>query len=161
MLKRVGLGVAMLLAAGLVGGAGPQTSSGGGVKTGVLTCNVESGWGFVFGSTRDIRCVYHSSKGVNEHYAGHVSKYGVDIGYSQGGVLIWAVFAPTSDLSPGALEGEYGGATASATVGVGAGVNALIGGFDKSISLQPVSLEGNTGLNVAAGIAAMTLKHRR
>jgi hypothetical protein len=71
------------------------------------------------------------------------------------------VVAPSSDLRPGALEGGYGGVSASATVGVGAGANVLLGGFDKSIALQPISIEGNTGLNVAAGIGALNLKFDR
>jgi len=129
-----------------------------GVKVGSLTCNVSSGWGFVFGSSRSLRCVYSPVQGAPEHYAGHVNKYGVDIGYTQGGVLVWGVIAPTSTLEPGALAGSYGGVTAGATVAVGAGANVLVGGSNKSIALQPVSIEGNTGLNVAAGIAAITLR---
>ena len=96
-----------------------------------------------------------------EHYAGSISKWGVDIGYTGKGKLIWAVFAPTSDVRPGAIEGEYAGASAQANVGVGLGANVLIGGLDKSIALQPVSVEGSTGLNVAAGIGQISLKHVR
>jgi hypothetical protein len=127
------------------------------VKTGVLTCNVDSGWGFVFGSSRDLKCNYSGTSGHNEHYTGHIAKYGVDIGYIQGGVIVWGVLAPTTDLAAGALTGDYGGATGGATVGVGVGANVLVGGFNKSITLQPLSVEGNKGLNVAAGIAAVTL----
>lgn len=156
MSKKMVIAAAALAVAGFAGSAQAADS---GVKVGVLTCNVESGWGFVFGSTRDLRCIYQPSKGSVEHYRGHISKFGVDIGYTEGGVIVWGVFAPTSDLAAGSLAGGYGGAVASATVGVGAGVNALIGGFNKSISLQPVSIEGNTGLNVAAGIGAMTLRY--
>jgi len=131
-----------------------------GVKVGVLTCHVSSGWGFVFGSSKDMRCVYSpGSHGTNEHYDGTINKYGVDIGYTESSVIVWGVFAPTSSLKPGALEGDYGGLSAQATVGVGAGANALIGGFDKSITLQPISVEGSKGLNLAAGIGAMHLKY--
>jgi len=126
------------------------------VKAGVLTCNVESGWGFIFGSSRDLKCNY-SGSGRHEHYTGHIAKYGVDIGYVQGGVIVWGVLAPTDTLAPGALAGDYGGATGGASVGVGADANVLIGGSTKSISLQPLSVEGDKGLNVAAGIAAVTL----
>jgi hypothetical protein len=142
--------------AGCLGAASAHAQ--GGVQVGVLSCNVSSGWGVVFGSTRDVNCTFSPASGTVEHYVGHISKYGVDIGYTQGGVIVWAVFAPTGNLAAGSLAGNYGGATASATVGVGAGVHALIGGFKNSISLQPVSIEGNTGINVAAGIAQMTLK---
>lgn len=128
-----------------------------GVKVGALTCHVASGWGFVFGSTKDIRCTYAPNKGVPERYSGEIKKFGVDIGYTEDGVLVWGVVAPTSSLKPGSLEGDYAGATASATLGVGVGANALIGGFDKSIALQPLSVEGNKGLNVAGGIGALSL----
>ena len=140
--------------------AAPASAQPPGVQAGVLTCNVSAGWGFVFGSTRALRCTF-SANGQFEHYAGHISKFGVDIGYVQGGVMVWGVFAPTAQIGPGALAGSYVGATASATAGVGAGANALVGGSDRTISLQPVSIEGNTGLNVAAGVGAMTLRPAR
>jgi hypothetical protein len=130
-----------------------------GVKVGVLTCHVSSGWGFIFGSSKDLRCNFAPSRGYGERYVGTVSKFGVDIGYTAGGVLVWDVIAPTTTLKRGALAGGYGGATASATAGVGVGANVLVGGFDRSVTLQPVSIEGNTGLNVAAGIGAITLHY--
>lgn len=129
------------------------------MQFGVLTCNVESGWGYILGSSKDIRCSYVPNGGSPERYMGDISKVGIDIGYTKGGVIIWNVIAPASDLKPGALEGGYGGVSAQATVGVGLGANVLVGGFDKSIALQPLSIEGNTGLNVAAGIGAVNLKH--
>ncbi len=127
-----------------------------GVRVGELTCNVASGWGFVFGSSKDLHCTYRGN-GRFEHYTGSISKFGVDVGYTEGGVLVWGVFAPTSDMRKGALSGDYVGASAQATVGVGAGANALVGGFDKSIALQPLSVEGSKGLNVAAGIGSISL----
>ena len=130
-----------------------------GVKVGTLNCNVASGVGFVFGSSKNLRCTYEPSKASVEHYAGTISKWGVDIGYTGKGKLIWAVFAPSSDVRPGAIEGEYAGASAQANIGVGLGANVLIGGLDKSIALQPLSVEGSTGLNVAAGIGSISLKH--
>src|SRR6266702_4594438 len=132
-----------------------------GVKIGTLNCNVAGGMGFVFGSTKDLACSYEPTKAAVEHYAGTISKWGVDVGYTGKGKLIWAVFAPTSDVRPGALEGEYGGASAQANVGVGLGANVLLGGLDKLIALQPVSVEGSTGLNVAEGIGSISLKHVR
>jgi hypothetical protein len=92
-------------------------------------------------------------------YKGKISKFGVDIGYLNSAVLVWAVLAPTADaITPAALRGDYIGATGSATVGVGAGANVLVGGMHNSFTLQPVSIEGNTGLNVAAGVAALKLE---
>ena len=76
-------------------------------------------------------------------------------------MLVWAVFAPTANIGPGALAGNYVGATASATVGAGVGANLLVGGSNRTITLQPLSIEGNTGLNAAAGIGAMTLRRAR
>ena len=64
---------------------------------------------------------------------------------------------PHRRSAPGTLAGNYVGGTASATVGVGVGANALVGGFNNSIALQPLSIEANRGLNVAAGVAEMTL----
>jgi hypothetical protein len=138
--------------------AGAANAAPHGVKVGSLTCNVASGWGFIFGSSKDLHCTFHGNDSHhNEHYTGSISKFGVDIGYTEGGVLVWGVFAPTSDVRAGALEGDYAGASASATVGVGLGANVLVGGLDKSIALQPLSLEGNRGLNVAAGIGSISL----
>ena len=132
-----------------------------GVKIGTLTCDVAAGAGFIFGSTKDLRCSYQPTKASVEHYSGSISKWGVDIGYTNKGKLVWAVFAPTSDVRPGAIEGEYAGATAQATVAVGLGANVLVGGLDKSIALQPLSVSGSTGLNVAAGIGQISRKHTR
>jgi hypothetical protein len=130
-----------------------------GVKVGELVCNVSSGWGFIVGSSKDLHCTYRPSNRRPEHYSGNINKWGVDLGYTDGGVLVWGVFAPSSDIRPGALEGTYAGASAQATVAVGVGANALIGGLDKSIALQPLSLEGSKGLNVAAGIGSINLKY--
>lgn len=128
----------------------------GGIQVGTLTCNAGGHTGFVFGSTRELGCTFSTPAGV-EHYTGTISKFGVDIGYTRGGVLVWLVFAPTAQLRPGVLAGTYGGASAGAAVGVGGSVNALIGGNNNTISLQPISFQGTTGLNIAAGIASMTL----
>jgi hypothetical protein len=131
-----------------------------GLQVGVLTCNVASGFGFVFGSSRAVNCTFSRRGGPPEHYVGAINKFGVDIGYLQGGVVVWTVIAPTANIAPGALSGRYVGATAGATVGVGLGANALVGGSGNSIVLQPLSIEGTTGLNVAAGIAEMTLTYQ-
>lgn len=130
-----------------------------GVKVGSLTCNVSGGFGFLFTSSKELRCTYAPNAGTGEHYTGTFSKYGLDIGYADKGVLVWGVVAPSSDVRSGALEGEYAGATANATIGIGLGANVLIGGLDKSIALQPLSVSGNTGLNIAAGVGVISLKH--
>jgi hypothetical protein len=157
MLKELGLGIGLI---GLTVGVSPPAQAQGGVRVGTLTCNVASGWGFVFGSSKALRCTFAPAPRGAENYAGTINKFGVDIGYTQGGVLVWAVFAPTANLAPGALNGNYVGATGSATIGVGAGANVLVGGSNSTISLQPVSIEGNTGLNVAAGIGSINLRYQ-
>ena len=147
----------LVLAGGLGIAAGAQAQDhSSGVKLGTLSCHEKSGWGFIFGSSREVNCTFASGDRT-EHYEGSISKFGVDIGYQQSGVLIWEVLAPTDHMGPGSLDGHYGGLEAGAAVGVGVGANALIGGSGRSISLQPLSIEGTTGLNVAAGIGEMTL----
>jgi hypothetical protein len=131
-------------------------------KLGYLSCHVASGWGLIFGSSRKLQCTYTpAEKGKKvENYSGSISKFGADIGYLQSGVILWTVLTPGMKITPhpGLLAGHYGGATASATLGLGVGGNILVGGMDGSISLQPISIEGTTGLNVAAGVAMLELK---
>jgi hypothetical protein len=160
MASRLRIAVALAAAAALAPALTGPAAAQGGVQVGTLTCNASGSWGFIFGSTKSLACTF-SAPGRIEYYRGDISKFGVDIGFTQGGVLIWTVFAPTTALRPGDLSGTYGGATASATVGVGVGANALIGGSGNHIVLQPVSIETNRGLNVAAGIASMTLTPAR
>jgi len=160
MFRRLRLAGTMLaLALGALGTANPAQAQAG-VNVGTLTCNVAGGWGFIFGSSKELNCTFAGPGGRYEYYTGAISKFGVDVGYTRGGILVWTVFAPTASLAPGSLQGEYAGGTASATVGVGVGANALIGGSTRTITLQPLSLEGNRGLNVAAGIGAITLTYR-
>ena len=152
----------LMMSAALLGAlvlAVPASASPHGVKVGTLTCNVASGWGFVFGSSKDLHCTFRQNNHTVEHYTGAISKFGVDLGYTEGGVLVWGVVAPTSDTRPGALDGDYVGASAQATVGVGLGANALVGGFDQSFALQPLSVSGDRGLNVAAGVGSISLHH--
>ncbi|HVN63897.1 MAG TPA: DUF992 domain-containing protein [Candidatus Binataceae bacterium] len=158
----IGLGLALALAMAAPQARAQEASNGGGqkatVRAGYLTCHVASGWGFIFGSSRDLHCAYAAQPGYTEYYTGSITKFGADIGYLSSGVILWAVVAPTTNLGQGALAGHYGGATASAAVGVGGGANVLIGGFKHSVALQPVSIEGQNGLNVAAGVVELTLK---
>jgi len=159
MLKKLAIGIAALgLAAGALALTSPVQAQA--VKAGMLTCNVAGGFGFIFGSSKAVNCTFAPVSGVPQNYVGSIDKFGVDIGFTRAGVLIWAVFAPTTSPAPGALGGAFGGVTASATAVVGAGANVLVGGTGNAISLQPLSIEGNTGLNVAAGVAAMTLTYQ-
>ncbi len=159
MKTRLGMAAAVIIALGTATAAVTPASAGPGIAVGVLSCNVSSGWGFVFGSSRSLNCTLAGANGVSEHYTGAISKFGADLGYTEGGVLVWTVFAPQANLIQGAIAGGYAGGTASATVGVGLGANGLIGGSGNTVALQPLSIEGNKGLNVAAGIAAMSLTY--
>jgi len=155
--------IPIALAAILLGAAsaGSAAAAEGGVKAGYLKCDVEGNVSFVFGSSRDVHCTYTpDGKGRVDRYTGTIDKYGVDIGYRENGVILWGVIAPTNDVGPGALAGNYGGVTGSVAAGVGVGANALVGGSKDSIVLQPVSVEGIEGLNIAGGVGILKLKAR-
>lgn len=130
-----------------------------GVKVGTLKCNEASGWGLVFGSSRDLKCIFSpAGKGKPTRYTGKIKKYGVDIGYQQHAVILWAVVSTVEKAKPADLAGTYGGVTAEAAWAGGLGANVLVGGFKKAYALQPVSIEGLTGANVAAGLLEVELK---
>jgi hypothetical protein len=128
------------------------------VKVGALRCDVAGGLGMIITSAKDMRCVYTSSRGYAERYTGTIRKFGLDIGQTGRGVLTWAVFAPTAGPGRGALAGDYVGADASVALGAGLGANALVGGFQRSFTLQPLSVEAQSGVALAAGVASMTLR---
>ena len=148
----------MILASLLVVGvAATPAFAKGGVKVGLLSCNIEGGVGYIIGSSKAVDCVFQRAGGGRvEHYSGRMGKLGVDIGVTGQTVVAWAVFAP-GKYKRGALEGSYNGASAEATVIGGLGANVLIGGFRRTVNLQPVSVQAQTGLNVAAGIASLHL----
>jgi hypothetical protein len=152
--------VSVLMGVVLVGLAAPAWAAEAkkGVKVGTLKCNEAGGWGLVFGSTSDLKCIFTpAKKGEPTRYTGKIKKYGVDIGYQQDAVIYWAVLSTSEKVDPGALAGTYVGATAEAAWAVGAGTNVLVGGSKKGIALQPVSVEGIAGANVAAGLAEVEL----
>ncbi len=95
-----------------------------------------------------------------EYYDGRIRRFGLDVGAITGGRLVWAVFAPSGAVRKGALAGAYVGVAGEATFGPGVGVNALIGGFRRSITLQPISVQGQTGVSLAVGVADMRLTWR-
>lgn len=128
------------------------------VRVGVLRCNVAGGLGLIVTSSKEMSCVFRSNRGYSERYYGTIRKFGLDIGRTQRGVLVWGVFAPGQGRMRGALAGNYGGVGASATLGVGGGANALVGGSGRSITLQPFSTQAQTGIGLAAGVAALDLR---
>ena len=150
-------GLAALVSFGVAADARAES---GGVKAGVLTCNVSEGWGLIFGSSRDLKCTFSPDSKRVENYTGKINKFGIDIGFQKGGVMVWAVLAPTSQLAPGTLQGDFGGVSAGAAAGVGGSANVLVGGSNKTISLSPLSIEGAPGVNIAAGVASMKLTYK-
>ena len=131
------------------------------VKLGLLECYVDAGSGFIIGSTKDVSCVFSpaGAEALEDNYFGVISKLGLDIGSTEQAYMTWLVVAPTTiGFQPGFLAGDYIGATASATFTIGLGANVLIGGSSKTFALQPLSLETQTGLNLAAGIAELELR---
>lgn len=130
------------------------------VEIGVLDCTVAGGSGFVFGSTKDLSCTFNPAEEgrPNETYSGSIDKFGIDIGKTKKTIIKWGVLAPTNDdYAPGALAGTYGGVSGEATVGVGVGAKALVGGSSETIMLQPISVQAQEGLNIALGIARLNL----
>lgn len=146
-----------LAAAGLALLATPALAKSG-TNIGVLSCTIDGGVGFIVGSSKDVACTFNPSKGKNQRYRGTINKIGLDIGITGKSYVKWIVFAPGS-VKRGALEGGYAGGSASASVAVGLGANVLIGGFKDSIALQPLSVQGQTGLNLAVGIAGLNLDY--
>jgi hypothetical protein len=126
------------------------------VEAGVLQCHGSTA-SFVVGSVTDLNCTFvPSAGGPAESYMARMKRAGLDIGINPQVAMAWAVFAPTS-IRRGELTGTYAGGAASATLGIGVGANALWGGSNNTISLQPVSVQGQTGLSAAAGIASLQL----
>jgi hypothetical protein len=126
------------------------------MRAGMLTCEVAPGVSFIVGSQKSMMCHYKSVRGWRESYRGRITRIGLDVGYTTGGKIAWAVYAP-SQRGPGALAGGYGGASAEATLGGGVGANVLVGGFERSISLQPISVGAQQGLDLALAVSGLEL----
>ncbi|KZL21565.1 hypothetical protein PsAD2_00864 [Pseudovibrio axinellae] len=131
------------------------------LEIGTLRCELGEGTNFVVGSTHKLGCLFKSTNGKRvEAYTGTIKSYGIDIGPVTSGTLVWGVFAPAVDLKLGSLSGTYAGVSAGIALGAGVQANALIGGLNKSIALQPFSLQGQTGVNLTAGVTGLTLVQR-
>jgi hypothetical protein len=146
-----------IAAAGLMAAA--PTGARADIEAGGLTCHSAGGVGYVVAAVLNIDCMFTPSVGgPAHHYAGVIRRYGVDLGVTQNLALGWVVFAPTGAIRPGDLAGVYGGVQGNASVGVGVGANALVGGSNNTFALQPVSAEGQIGLNVSAGVTGLELR---
>jgi hypothetical protein len=128
------------------------------VRAGILQCQGGQNVGFVVGSVTSLECVFRSEGRRPEPYIARVQRIGLDLGVTDQTQLSWAVSAPNSRLGRGELAGSYGGVGANASIGVGGGGNFLVGGPANAYALQPISLQGQTGLNVTAGIAGLELQ---
>src|SRR5690349_9541226 len=150
---RVFAGLALTVA---LAASSSQALAQNAVEAGYLECRGQTA-AFVVGSVTKLECLFRPTYGRPQPYYGTIRRAGLDIGWTDRTVLHWAVYAPTTRLGPYALAGSYAGGSASVTVGYGVGANALFGGSNQTISLQPVSVQGQTGLSAAAGVAGMDL----
>ena len=138
--------------------ASAQPAAAQQVRAGMLSCDVSAGFGLVFGSKKDLTCTFAPDReGIpREDYDGTITKYGLDLGVTGGGVMVWAVLTSTV-AGPGFLAGDYVGASGEASIGAGVGANVLIGESNRTVTLQPVSVGGQIGLNLALGVASLHL----
>lgn len=128
-------------------------------QIGTLSCDVSKGVGMIIMEKQKLNCVFTSAKtNATENYTGSIDEFGVALGEVKQGHLIWGVLAANPDSMPGFLAGKYAGVGADASLGVGGGANVLIGGNDNAVSLQPISVEGETGVNIAGGVTTVTLQ---
>jgi hypothetical protein len=126
------------------------------VQVGQLACSISAGIGLIIASQRNVSCTFKPDNGPPEAYTGTMTIIGVDVGFTTGSAMVWGVFAGTNRYV-GMLSGTYVGATAQATAVAGVGANALVGGSNRSVALQPLSVQGQVGLNAAGGIGALEL----
>ena len=131
------------------------------VQVGVLECRGGASVGFIVGSVTNLGCVLRAEGVPEDRYVATIRKIGLDLGITEETALGWAVYAPVARLGPGDLSGDYAGAQGSASVGVGVGGNVLIGGSNNSIALQPLSVQGEVGISVAAGLESLELRPGR
>lgn len=149
---KLAVAVAVVTAFGVVGA---QAKTG--VRIGTLDCDVSGGVGLIVTSAKDMKCTLHRVSGKKEFYTGVIRKFGLDVGITGKAKMGWVVFAP-GKIDRKSLVGRYVGVSADASVAVGGGANVLLGGFNKTITLQPVSGQLQTGVNVAAGVSTLVLR---
>src|SRR5580700_7840971 len=146
-----------VLAAALTTGGGPAEAQPSRLQVGTLTCAMSSSIGLIVGSQKNVNCIFRGRPGEPEEaYTGTMTTIGLDIGITTGGVIVWTVFADTNRFV-GMLAGKYAGATAEISVAAGLGANVLVGGSHRTVALQPLSLQGQVGLDIAAGVGELDL----
>jgi hypothetical protein len=153
----VSLAVAAVTAIAAISFANAQSR----VKSGVLECRGGASIGLVVGSSSMMTCVYRGEDRFEDRYVAIVRKIGLDLGVTKDVSLTWGVFNPTGRIGPGDLVGNYSGVSGSASIGIGLGANALLGGSNNTVALQPLSVQGQTGLNIQAGLEGLELRRDR
>lgn len=149
--------LAVALAAGVGLAAAPASAQNKRVEAGVLTCSGTKSVSFIIGSKRLLSCTFKTPRGQTFTYEGSIRRWGVDLGVTGRNMLVWSVLAPSRGVRKTDLDGTYVGVSGSVALGVGAAGNVLVGGSNKTIALQPVSVEGQTGVNVALGVGDLRL----
>ena len=158
-MRRASIGALIVLLAAATFSS--QSAQAQRIRTGVLNCDVSAGLGLIIGSQRSVNCLFTPDvPGPQEGYFGTITKFGLDIGATAGGAMVWAVYADTS-RGYGFLAGDYAGASGEATVAIGLGANVLVGGSNRTVALQPVSITGQVGLNLALGVASLSIRPAR
>lgn len=128
------------------------------IEVGTLTCQGKGSVGLVLGSTERLVCNFNMPSGqLVQSYDGTITRVGLDIGVRGQSVMIWTVLGTTSEMPGETLGGNYAGVSADVAAGIGAGANLLVGGNNKSVYLQPLSVSGGTGVNIAVGVSGLQL----
>ncbi len=146
-----------IMFASIMFAAAPAHAQGNSIRHGLLTCRTSASIGLIVGSRQRLRCQFRADNGRTQNYTGVINRVGLDLGVTAGGIMTWAVLASTANIPSGALTGRFVGASGDISLGLGVGANVLVGGTASSVSLQPLSVEGQVGVNLALGVAGMTL----
>jgi hypothetical protein len=153
--------IGLIFLASFISPAAAQQPSTARAKAGMLSCATSASIGLIVGSRQSMRCQFSPNFGNPEFYSGAITRLGLDLGFTAGGTMAWAVFAPTNQIGPGALAGTYVGASGDVSVGLGLGANVLFGGSNNTVALQPLSVEAQVGVNLALGVAGLSLQPSR
>lgn len=139
--------------------AGSLVASAQSIRAGTLTCEGQGSIGLILGSRERLRCTYQPASGAPAiPFSGRITRIGLDLGIRGKSVLVWGVLASTREIPGDALVGEFVGAAADVSLGLGAGAQVLVGGTRRSIVLQPLSVKASVGVNLAAGVAGLRLQ---
>jgi hypothetical protein len=135
------------------------TNANSRIYIGSLSCNVGGSTGYILASSKSLDCVFLNKDGTQSaQYTGTIDKVGVDIGYTKAVHTIWRVYSLGSDRGPNNLSGTYVGEQGTAAAGSQAGGNWIYGGPNAEVGMLASGIIQDAGYNLAAGVAAMTIK---